>query len=56
MAHSSPPLRILAQPKASHRERYLSEVDPSRSRTQRFVRADPNPDKLDYPTVEVQEI
>jgi hypothetical protein len=52
MAQSMPPIRIIAQPKASYRERYMCEM--RRNRPQRFIRAeDDNPDKYVYPTVEV---
>ncbi|CAF3395995.1 unnamed protein product [Rotaria socialis] len=47
------PLRIVAEPKSSHRERYLCEMDPSRNKSQRFIRADFNPENLDYPTIEI---
>jgi len=53
MAHSMPRLRIIAEPKASYRERYICEGDRRRNRAQRFVRADDNPDKLVYPTIQV---
>jgi hypothetical protein len=54
MAKAMPPLRIIAQPKASYRPRYLCEGRPCRNRAQRFVRADDNPDKFVYPTIEVK--
>ncbi len=53
MAGVMPRLRIRAQPKTSYRPRYMCEGRPCRNRAQRFVRADDNPDKYDYPTIEV---
>lgn len=49
-------LRIIAQPKAFYRERYCSETDPSKHRAQRFIRADDDKSKHEYPTVQVREI
>ena len=46
-------LRIIAQPKAFYRERYCSETDPRKHRAQRFIRADNDLDKHEYPTIEV---
>jgi hypothetical protein len=54
MAEAMPPLRIVAQPKASYRARYMCEGRPCRNRAQRFVRSDDNPDKYVYPTIEVK--
>ena len=48
------PLRIIAQPKASRRERYFSEQDSGRQRAHRYIRAENNPDRFDHPTVEVK--
>ena len=53
MAQLTSTLRIIAQPKASHRERYMCETDRTRNRAQRFVRADDNHEALEYPTIEV---
>jgi hypothetical protein len=52
MAQAMPPLQIIAQPRASHRERYMCEMRGNRA--QRFIRAEDNPDKYVYPTVEVR--
>ncbi|CAF3947297.1 unnamed protein product [Rotaria sp. Silwood2] len=46
-------LIIIAQPKALHRERYFCEIDRSRNRSQRFIRAEANSDRLEYPTIEI---
>ncbi len=56
MAQSDLPIRILAEPKAEHRERYVSEMMRSRNRAHRYIRADTNPKGLDYPTIEVKDI
>ncbi|CAF0725571.1 unnamed protein product [Rotaria sp. Silwood1] len=53
MTQAMPPLRLIAQPKASYRERYICETDRRRNRAQRFVRADNNPNRLVYPTIEI---
>ncbi|CAF2823875.1 unnamed protein product [Rotaria sp. Silwood2] len=53
MADLNPSLRIIAQPKTSYRERYLCEMDRSRNRSQRFIRAESNLDHLEYPTIEI---
>ncbi|CAF2380013.1 unnamed protein product [Rotaria sp. Silwood2] len=53
MAQLNLPLRIIAQPKASSRERYLCEMDRSRNRSHRFIRAESNPNHLNYPTIEI---
>jgi hypothetical protein len=55
MPQSSEKLRILAQPKAFYRERYCSETDPMKHRAQRFIRADDDTSKHEYPTVQVNE-
>ncbi len=54
MTEPMPPLRFVAQPRASYRARYMCEGRPHRNRAQRFVRANDNPDKYVYPTVEVK--
>ncbi|CAF1232273.1 unnamed protein product [Rotaria sordida] len=53
MAQLTLPLRIIAQPKPSYRERYTCEIDRRRNLSQRFIRAETNPDNLDYPTIEI---
>ncbi|CAF3473574.1 unnamed protein product [Rotaria sp. Silwood1] len=53
MAETNIPLRVIVQPKAFHRERYSCEIDRSRNRSQRFIRAESNPHHLDYPTIEI---
>ncbi|CAF4974252.1 unnamed protein product, partial [Rotaria sp. Silwood1] len=53
MAQFNLPLRIIAQPRASYRERYLCEIDRSHNRSQRFIRAETNPYDLNYPTIEI---
>lgn len=55
MNETMPPLIIIAQPKATYRERYICETDRHRNRSQRFVRAEENPYNLIYPTVEVNK-
>lgn len=54
MTESTEKLRILAQPKAFYRERYCSETDPTKHRAQRFIRADDETSKHEYPTVQVR--
>ena len=54
MAEAMPPLRFLAQPRKSYRARYICEGRPCKHRAQRFVRADDNPEKYVYPTIEVK--
>jgi hypothetical protein len=54
MAQSTSQIRIFAQPQASYRERYNSELDPKRNRPKRFIRADPNEDNYEHPTIEVK--
>jgi len=54
MAEAMPALRIIAQPRASYRARYICEGQPRRNRAQRFVRADDNPYQYVYPTVQVR--
>ncbi|CAF4638186.1 unnamed protein product, partial [Rotaria sp. Silwood2] len=46
-------LLIIAEPKAFYRDRYSCEVDPTKSRAQRFIRAEDNQLKYEYPTVKV---
>ncbi|CAM4842287.1 unnamed protein product [Rotaria magnacalcarata] len=54
MSTPMPPLRLIAEPKPSYRERYMCETDRHRNRAQRFVRADGNnPYQFVYPTVEI---
>mgnify|MGYP002384145714 CR=1 FL=1 len=55
MAQPMPALRFVAQPKRSYRLRYRCEGRPVRNRAQRFVRADDNPEKFSYPTIEVHQ-
>ncbi|CAF1578302.1 unnamed protein product [Adineta ricciae] len=52
-AHLNEKLRILAQPKAFYRERYCSETDPSKNRAQRFIRADDDSSRYEYPTIQI---
>jgi hypothetical protein len=53
MTQPTEKLRIIAQPKALYRERYCSETDPNKNRAQRFIRADDDNNKHEYPTVQV---
>jgi hypothetical protein len=53
MTQPSEKLQILAQPKALYRERYCSETDPSKHRAQRFIRAEDDNSKYEYPTIQV---
>ncbi|CAF2877017.1 unnamed protein product [Rotaria sp. Silwood2] len=53
MAQPSEKLQIIAQPKAFYRERYCSETDPRKNRAQRFIRADDETSKHEYPTVQI---
>ncbi len=46
-------LRIIAEPKAFYRERYGSEHYKTGNRAQRYIRAEDNQFKLEYPTIEV---
>lgn len=55
MTETMPPLLVIAQPKAAHRERYICETDRHRNRSQRFVRAEENSYNFIYPTIEVNE-
>ena len=55
MAQPLPPLCFVAEPRASYRARYMCEGRPARNRAQRFVRAQENPDKYVYPTIEVDK-
>ncbi|CAF4083865.1 unnamed protein product [Rotaria magnacalcarata] len=54
MTKSTEKLQIIAQPKAFYRERYCSETDPTKHRAQRFIRADDDTGKHEYPTIEVR--
>lgn len=54
MTEAMPALRIIAEPKQAYRPRYICEGRPCKHRAQRFVRADDNPDKYVYPTIEVR--
>ncbi|CAF1360935.1 unnamed protein product [Adineta steineri] len=55
MANAMPPLRIIAQPKKSYRERYGCEINRQQSRAQRFIRAADNDYKFEYPTIEIPQ-
>ena len=55
MAQSTKKIRIIAQPQAIYRERYMSETDTGRCRYQRYIRAEKNSAQLQYPTIEVME-
>lgn len=55
MAEAPVNIQIKAQPQALYRERYISELDPKRNRAQRFIRADPNAENFEYPTIEVMQ-
>jgi hypothetical protein len=46
-------LRIIAEPKAYYRERYSCETDPKKNRAQRYIRAQEDNSKYEYPTVKV---
>ena len=46
-------LRIVAQPRASYRERYQSEMAPARNGAQRFIRAEEG-STYEYPTISVR--
>ncbi|CAF3726030.1 unnamed protein product [Rotaria sordida] len=52
MAQLNVPLRIIAQPKASYRERYSCEIG-DRNRSQRYIHAENNSNHLNYPTIEI---
>ena len=57
MSQSDSPLVLIAQPKSSFRERYLSEVYGDRRRARRYIRAissDGN-HQYQYPTIEVNK-
>jgi hypothetical protein len=55
MALPTQQLRIIAEPKASYRERYESELGKAGNRGQRYIRAEStNRFNLEYPTVEVK--
>lgn len=53
MVDAMPSLRFVAEPRGVYRARYMCEGRPSRNRAQRFVRADDNPERFVYPTIEV---
>lgn len=53
MDYSTKSIVIIAQPKASFRERYLSEITQKGPPIQRFIRADENSFGFDYPTINV---
>ncbi|CAF1368321.1 unnamed protein product, partial [Adineta steineri] len=55
MTQSTQQLRIIAQPKALYRERYGSEQCETGNRFQRYIRAEDNQLKLEYPTIEILE-
>ncbi|CAF4185954.1 unnamed protein product [Adineta steineri] len=55
MTQSTQQLRIIAQPKALYRERYGSEQCETGNRFQRYIRAEDNQLKLEYPTIEVRK-
>ncbi|CAF1037725.1 unnamed protein product [Rotaria sordida] len=46
-------LLILAEPKAFYRDRYSCETDRTKNRAQRYIRADDNQLKYEYPTVKI---
>ncbi len=46
-------LQILAQPKASYRARYASEIDKEKNLAKRFIRAENNAEAYEYPTIKV---
>ncbi|CAF3351755.1 unnamed protein product [Rotaria sp. Silwood1] len=46
-------LLILAEPKAFYRDRYYCETDKTKNRAQRFIRAEDNQLKYEYPTVKI---
>ena len=46
-------LHVITEPKASYRERYSCETDPKKNRAQRYIRAEMNNNKHEYPTVKV---
>ena len=53
MAVANSPLRVIAQPKKSYRERYQGEL--AASAAQRFLQAADNRFRFKYPTLEVRE-
>jgi hypothetical protein len=55
MTQPTQQLRIIAQPKAFYRERYGSEQYKAGNRVQRYIRAEDNQLKLEYPTIEVKK-
>jgi hypothetical protein len=54
MAEAVLSIHVVAQPKSWFRERYLSEQDPHRNRSNRFIQAATN--GFQHPTIEVREI
>ncbi len=46
-------LRIIAQPKPCYRGRYVTEVNKTKGRPNRFIRADQKDKKYIYPTIKV---
>ena len=55
MTRPTQQLRIIAEPKAFYRERYESEQYKTGNRAQRYIRAEDNQFKLEYPTIEVRK-
>ncbi|CAF1120110.1 unnamed protein product [Adineta steineri] len=55
MTQPTQQLRIIAQPKALYRERYDSEQYKTGNRIQRYIRAEDNQLKLEYPTIEISK-
>jgi len=51
--HQTEKLQIIAQPKASYRGRYTTEIDEKKHRAKRFIRAENKRDKHGYPTIKV---
>ncbi|CAF0726529.1 unnamed protein product [Adineta steineri] len=52
MTQPTQPIRIIVQPKALYRERYGSEQNKTGKQVQRYIRAEENQLKLEYPTIE----
>ncbi|CAF1348617.1 unnamed protein product [Adineta steineri] len=52
MTQPAQPIRIIVQPKALYRERYGSEQNKTGKQVQRYIRAEENQLKLEYPTIE----
>jgi hypothetical protein len=53
LKHDDGKLHILAEPRASYRERYPCEIDPTKKRAQRFIRSEEHNSKYEYPTIKV---